>query len=48
MPRIVGLLEKLSFKLSDCGSGYFGLAKLIVWPKVLIIYVITREIQLCT
>ena len=44
-------LERLSFKLLHCGSGYFSnqirLAKLIVRPKVLIICVIARQIQLC-
>src|SRR5271154_2256439 len=43
-------LQMLSFKLSHCGSGYFSnqirLAKLTVRPKVLIIWVIARQIQL--
>jgi hypothetical protein len=44
-------LERLPFTLLHCGSGYFSnqmrLAKLIVRPQVLIICVITRQIQLC-
>jgi hypothetical protein len=40
-------LQMLSFKLSHCGSGYFSnqirLAKLIVQPKVLIIWAIARQ-----